>query len=275
MNKIKKKKHAIKPHDSQSNQELNTSQAIFVGLEFKNTVNHFSSNKSGEIKPCFQEALTEPSMQFSITAKEITRTTKLHLFSGSQCPSDSTKWKMSRPGVQPGHQVQDSQAATAVWVHGKDMALSLGRQNWPETVRSHGVQSAATTVPVKPVLRVQSLPWQPLGTPPARWTGDSVGKQPRVEAWCEKFSIFYSYSTSSARHHRVRNLSFKSLLNLGQNASMYITSSVSLDRPGSYLGLDHNPVPTTVLAYDNCSINVYWINGWSSFFKGRNRLRGV
>lgn len=166
-NEQKKQNHAIQPHDSQSNQELNSSQAIFVGLVFKNTANHFSSNKSGEIKPCFQEVLTEPSLHFPITTKEITSTTQLHLFSGSQCPSDSTTWKMSRPSVQPGHQGQASQAAIAVRVHGEGEGLfQLSRQNWPETVRSHGVQAAAMAAPAKPVLRVQSLPWQLLGTPP-------------------------------------------------------------------------------------------------------------
>lgn len=66
---MKKKNHVIKPCDSPSNQELNTCQAIFVGLVFKHIANHFSSNKSGEIKPCFQEELTELSKCFSITTK--------------------------------------------------------------------------------------------------------------------------------------------------------------------------------------------------------------
>ena len=97
--RTKEKNHAIKPCDSPSNQELNTSQAILVGLVFKHTVKNLSSNKSGEIKPCFQEALTELSMRFSITAKERTCTAKLHLSSGIPRPLDSSKFKTSRtPG---------------------------------------------------------------------------------------------------------------------------------------------------------------------------------
>lgn len=61
-------------------------------------------------------------------------------------------------------------------------ALLFGGQNWPETVRFHGVRAPAMTARAKPVLRVQSLPWQPLGAPPTCSTEDSKGKQPRVEA---------------------------------------------------------------------------------------------
>lgn len=54
---------------------------------------------------------------------------------------------------------------------------------------------------------------------------------------CKVFSIFYSYSTSSAKLYRVLNFSFKSLLNPGQNVLMYVTSSDSPNRAGSSMGL--------------------------------------
>lgn len=194
MNKRKKKKHVIKPRDSQSNQELNPSQAIFVRLVFKHRASHFGSNKSGEIKPCFQEVLTEPSMHFFITAKEITRTnTSCHL-RGPERPSASTKWKMNRPGVQADARGRTPWPQLQYGVWQRREGLLLGRQNCPATVGSHRVPATAKTAPTKPVLKSSVCTVATAWDPSNLLNGRFQEKQPGVESWSVKCFPYFTYT---------------------------------------------------------------------------------